>query len=337
MTDYQRIENELLRLGYTKEYGKGDHIKFFKDGLIKPISVSLNIGGRSYTNVISQIRRVEPNFSLDKQTPSKKPEETERLNAIKRPDCVPEWQVPGAYVRWTKPEGQDWKMLSNPNSVMNKRYEITDYKSTKGSALVQITESGTNDTFFVHPQDIDDWEIVSCEECGKMMPANIFAKDREGHMLCEDCMEKKIHKQVMEATVEDLDPDSEKASLIKSAFGDEYGDLCMEMEMYCNKYSDIKNRNLTQEEKEDIKVNFGGVVNRLPAKIRRRFLRDHTLIADIINGTEAKEKPAKKPYDAWMTFLKDMSTNIIGKNIATYDTSEKQNRLQKEFYGTPYS
>ena len=42
MTEYQKIENELRRLGWTAQQGKGDHIKFRKEGVTK---ILRHIGG----------------------------------------------------------------------------------------------------------------------------------------------------------------------------------------------------------------------------------------------------------------------------------------------------
>ena len=338
MTEYQKIENKLLSLGYRKENGKGDHIKFFKDGLIKPISVSLNISGRSYTNVISQIRRVEPNFTLDKQPAKKQQETPEETKPDEMPASLPPWQILGALVRWTKPEERNWEKLSVPESIMNKPYHITGYKAMRDTALVQITETDSGKNFFVHPQDIDSWHLKKCSRCDKEMPENQLVKGEDnGTLLCADCAAQAVQKE----TKPDCPATGDTFGINNKALGAELENTLSEIEAFFKENQELLRKDASPADRQTIKEKLGGLLEKLPAKAKRKFLRDNPILASLLSNEKDEDRNEKnvtlKPFEAWTQFLHGTTNSIINKYPVRYSTKEDKDRLKKDFFGTAYS
>ena len=51
MTEFQKIQNELISLGWSVQNGRGDHKLFRKAGKQVSISMSLSSVARNYDNV----------------------------------------------------------------------------------------------------------------------------------------------------------------------------------------------------------------------------------------------------------------------------------------------
>ena len=117
MTEYQKIEKELLSLGWRKEHGSGDHIKFIKDDNPTKIVVSISVSteGRALKNTYAQIRRIEPRFSLGRQKHMLEnhgePDEGQGPTQTP-PDGVPEWMRKG-----TSSVGPDQKGATGVSSM----------------------------------------------------------------------------------------------------------------------------------------------------------------------------------------------------------------------------
>ena len=96
MTEYQKIENALIPLGWTPEIRNGDHVRFTKEGITQYITVYKNITdkGRALQNAYAEIRRAEPRFPLGRQAHMLGGEETNTEPIV--PEGVPSWMVPGA-------------------------------------------------------------------------------------------------------------------------------------------------------------------------------------------------------------------------------------------------
>ena len=177
MTAYQQIENELMSLGWTAEQGRGDHMKFTKDGgATYPIVVALSLKGnaRAVKNTYADIRRVEPNFSLGRPVRKKTSGETGAKEP--QPAWVPEYLSKGSAVRWTTPEKRDFSKMQDPASIMNCRYIVTDYcKKDDGTILVTICQAeGDHEPFSVNASQLESWELKRCPHCSREFPASLF-------------------------------------------------------------------------------------------------------------------------------------------------------------------
>lgn len=178
MTNYERIKRELVTLGWKPSQGDGSHMKFNKDGVKETIVVSLNLDdmARAYQNSIAEIRRIEPDFTLDR--PAKKKED--KKSADSPADGWPPHIRIGAKVRYTTPERKDWTQLDRPGSVMNIQYEVKDIQE---DGRVLIT-SGTNGySFTVSPDELSAWAVLQCPVCGRRVPADQIREKG----VCADC------------------------------------------------------------------------------------------------------------------------------------------------------
>lgn len=86
MTDYVKIKDELERLGWRGEQANGDHIKFRLEGNPRYIvlSMQVNSSARAFSNMVAQIRRVEPRFSLGRPAGWVPPE---TITAVAEQEC----------------------------------------------------------------------------------------------------------------------------------------------------------------------------------------------------------------------------------------------------------
>ncbi len=193
MTAYQEIERELRSLGWVPTQGKGDHMKFQNEndksrGQIV-VSMSVNHNNRAYKNMLSDIRKVEPRFTFGRPTPKKADDKkADGVPAI--PANCPPYLIPGSSVRYTGPEGRDWKKLDDPGSLMNHEYIVTEFLGD--SVKIHLTERDDIEKFAVPVGDVDAWTLVKCSDCGRSLPANVFTNQfgvpyGNGQPVCEDC------------------------------------------------------------------------------------------------------------------------------------------------------
>ena len=184
MNQFERIYEELESLGWKAKRGRGDHVKFFKEGQTRPITISMNLNeaSRSYQNTLANIRLVEPGFSIGR--PARKKEEVTE-EAAPRPEGLPDFIDIGKPVRYTAPEGRDWRKLKSNLSVMSHMYEV---ESINGDRIfIRQHPSGTT-AFAVGKNDLDSWELSRCPRCGKEIPASVIVQDPYGNeAICPEC------------------------------------------------------------------------------------------------------------------------------------------------------
>lgn len=194
MTEYQKIENELLSLGWEKEQRSGDHIRFTKEGTDQFITVSMSISdkGRALKNTYADIRKAEPRFSLGRQRhmlPADDEEDAaeDAAGTQPLPEGLAAWLAPGKRVRWTAPEGRDWTKLDDPGSLTGQQYTVAGYKPTDSGTMVLIRGGDAEEPFPVKPDELDMWNAQPCSACGKRFPKNLLTTDAAGKYLCPDC------------------------------------------------------------------------------------------------------------------------------------------------------
>ena len=191
MTEYQRIENELTRLGWTPQQRNGDHVMFYKPGNPEKIVVTRSVTdrGRALRNSYADIRKVEPLFSLGRQQ-HMLPSDEEREQEDSIPDDIPEWMLPGKPVRWTAPEKRDWSKLKEKDSVMNRKYTVSGFRETEDGTMAILTDpntEGDSEPFTVHVDEIDSWLAPACKGCGKNFPASQLTLAKDMNYYCSDC------------------------------------------------------------------------------------------------------------------------------------------------------
>jgi len=292
MTTFQQIENELLALGWTPEQGKGDHVKFFKEGQQRPIVLSRNMPskGRVFSNTIANIRNVEPNFTLGRPNRSVKVEDfdpdDERVPEILK--RLPPFVRQGNAVRWVSPEQRNWAMLSVANSLMNKKYVISDVlvkdgESDEPEIKVEIHGQDPQDKpFLVNTGDIEAWDLIECPECKKKLPSSLFL-DQRGVLTacCRDC-EKQLRSKMI-SKLEAAHAKLEKAQADSEGLWEKYKDVIL---------TDIPTKDLQSMLKE-----MNEALELIPKKFQSKAEKRVRQIADVLS-TEKK----KTPFEAWRQF-----------------------------------
>ena len=231
MTDYQKIETELIRLGWTKRQGNGDHVKFTKPDVPHIISVSraISSGGRSYNNMLADIRRWEPMSTLGRQTKSKMKQMSEDISSSiklmteeeKAYSQTKKYIYPGASVRYTAPEGKDYRLLNDEGTVMSQEYVVREIQHGSEMSLYVkapddiITISlGDEPPIEVFPDDIESYDLITCTGCGRTVPASHLYQatpditereqenDDEIFFTCDSCMakEERLHTIISRIT-----------------------------------------------------------------------------------------------------------------------------------------
>ena len=199
MTEFQKIQNELISLGWSVQNGRGDHKLFRKAGKQVSVSMSLSSVARNYKNKLAEIRRLEPAFALGKPAKSKADQRSEQilngvLNMTDSEKATARKYVyiaEGHKVRYTSPEKRDWSKLNEPGSVMNVPYSVFEIISESGRKYVTseqdtvvITDENLSHEIRVKPPELDAWETKTCKGCGKDLPMNLFTP---GENLCVEC------------------------------------------------------------------------------------------------------------------------------------------------------
>ena len=189
MTDYIKIEKELLSLGWTKQTSNGDHVKFTKKGIQHIITVSrtINSGGRCYINTLADIRRWEPMSTLGRQTKSKIKQMSEAIVSSlgqmteeeKAYTQTKKYIYPGASVRYTAPEQKNYQLLNDERAVMSLEYVVREIQHDQETSLYVkapddiITISLRDEQpIEVFPDDIESYDLVTCTGCGRTVPAS---------------------------------------------------------------------------------------------------------------------------------------------------------------------
>lgn len=338
MTEYQKIENELLSLGWTPENGVGDHIKFFKEGQQRPITVSRRLpgAGRALSNTYAHIRKQEPAFTLGKQagirnknTPGKDKQESET------PQSAPDWLRPGAPVRWTGAENRDWEKMKTPDSVMNVRYIVHCFTSNRDGVPEKVTvqdEKQNHEAFDIDFFDIDSWETVTCARCGLTIPKSSADIMDDGSFLCEDCLIKKEilkAEKKQETDKKEASPTVEMPNPLKKEADEAYKTLTRIDELI-SKYKDIQLGYLPTKVWSALFENVRNEMRQLPAMLVKSLKKDNPGVYEII--TESKTGIAS-PYKAWQAVV-DM---LAKQSCVEAGDFNLFNTYKKEYAGAAYS
>ena len=331
MTDYQRIENELLSLGWEKEQGRGDHIKFHKEGVQRIITVPLSISssGRAFQNTCASIRKLEPGFSLGKPAGKKKDvareEETDVRPGNEWVNDYP-WAFAGNKVRYTSPEGRDWAQLDNPSSVMNIPYEVVSFTHLKGEDP-EIEISDGKDSFAVGIDDIDAWETGVCRHCGCTMPVNVLNRCDDGSLLCTDCQ-----KAVLEKILDNRAGPGPVLEIGKVR--DEPG-LGPEVEEIISEYNSIKIGDLPPEKRKELLEDVRRRLVALPSKVRKAIKAAKPEMLREIDSLESEFKRPRTPYDAWKWLLTQIVRMRAMKDGVT--TKKALKEMEMRYFKTSYT
>ena len=339
MTEYQKIEKELLSLGWRKEHGSGDHIKFIKDDNPTKIVVSISVSteGRALKNTYAQIRRIEPRFSLGRQKHMLEGygELDEGQGPIQAPpEGVPEWMRIGSFVRWTGPEGRDWSLLDDPCAAMSRQYKVVGYKETKNDGpMVVIQESGQehkDDAFPVFPSMLDAWTVFACEGCGKKLPENLLYEGDDDKLYCNDCLGEK--KDIHGADVATADEKPKKSLLEKMAENDEV------LSRFLDALQLLKDKDLAAiKDEKDEKVNSSLSSlkyiynNTLSAKARKAIRNEYpVLVSGLLDNKEAspEEGVAISEYSAWVGAVDTLARTLLFTDAAFREETYESARVR---------
>ena len=341
MTEYQKIENELKSLGWNQKPGSGDHIKFVKDGINDFIVVSRSIGteGRALKNTYSQIRKVEPRFSLKRQDHMLEQQE-EEVETIIPPD-VPAWMLPGTAVRWTEPEKNNFELLAEPTSIMNRKYIVAGYKQAEKEHMVVIhsEEQELDEMFPVFPSELASWELQKCDVCGKSLPKDrILFNYKTKKNYCYKCFTEQTSNiaGTSNKTVE------KPAKNIDSQFRN-YLDENLELKTLFDSINEnLQNKRIMDMSKEELKQldkEIEEMMERIDPKFKKFLLKKNSVLANIKKFL----LPAKlSVYDAWKSALSLI--NSMDPYFDSFDIHNKKqeakkiiSEIDKKYYSTTYS
>ena len=333
MTEYQRIENELVSLGWEKEQGRGDHIKFSKDGVAQVITVSMKIGTarRAFQNACASIRRVEPRFSLGKQAARAQDGLPAAVPAAIGGDGS-SWYAVGSRVRYTAPEGRDWSRLDDPEAVMNIPYEVTGLiPGDDGETRVELSDGSHR--FSVSVREIDAWETIPCGLCGTSTPVNRLTRDDDGELLCAECIEALIEEKM------ETQKKEEGKVLLGSAEKKQKPEPMTQLSAEAKALMDMYNEmppwsELSSEQRMSYLADIRKRIDALPAKMRK-LLRAYVPSMFELIESELKEKSvAKTPYAAWKRFISQII--MLRCMEEGYRNKKASKDLQAAFYKTGY-
>lgn len=296
MTEYQKIKNELVRLGWKPSPASGDHIRFEKEGATRPIIVSVTVSceGRAIKNSYAEIRRIEPEFTLGR--PNAKRQAQQEENPDKPLPGFPEWATVGEIVRYIAPEKCDFKMLDKPDSVMNRQYMIMDCSEHEpGKKLVSLSDGG--DEFEVPLSDIAPWELFTCSACGKQYPISMRALSGK---LCVHCMVK--------ATPGFTDKPIDKA---RRSLSRETKEEKNEQEFmnFWKEFTDASFGKMTEEQRQKFCRKLEKTLNRLNDDARKRMIEKYPELNALLESVKASLKKIT-PYAAWKKLILQLSATI---------------------------
>ena len=324
MTEYQRLEKELLSLGWKAEQGRGDHMKFSKEGVSQIITIARSLGsGRPFQNTCASIRKLEPGFMLGRPAQKAGADDNPQPGAEVEPEHS--WAAEGKQVRFTGPEGRDWEMLKNPDSVMNIPYMVMSYEKTdSGDTKVEISD-GEN-SFKVDISDIDAWELKECGKCGKQLPVNRMTVSQEYGLVCGMC--------ALEIITEKRRSEQEEAGSISIEDTVPQVELPQEAKSVLEKYSSIPLVELPPEKRRLLIEEARKKIDALPAKHRKALKRASPAFFLEIEKMEAEWKPAKTPYEAWRWLMAQLvKRRALSDGIRT---KAGVKALETRFFGTSY-
>ena len=339
MTEYQKIENALIPLGWTPEQRNGDHMRFSKEGVTQFITVYRNITdkGRALQNAYAEIRRVEPRFPLGRQAHMLETGETEEKPVT--PEGLPSWMIPGRTVRWTAPEAQDGSRLSDPHSVMNKEYIINGFTTEGKDARVELYDPEHEITFQTTPEELDRWETEECQRCHAIMPVNRLSRSLDGKVYCQDCVNRIVQENTLPGSAKPVETpkQSEKTDVLlediegitggtNSELTKKLQELAIEMKGYDN---------MTEEQRKDLMERTKPVIESLSKPVKKSLRKKFPRIMEYFDPPQEKS-PATTPYEAWKQALNDLLDFNVTMNPSGYD-KELERQLKKSFFNSTYT
>ena len=334
MTEYQKIENELLSLDWKKEQGSGDHIHFTKEGNPHKIIVSQNVSaeGRALKNSYAQIRRVEPRFSLGRQTHMIRTADTqdrqgEQPPSDTVPEGIPEWMSPGCPVRFTSPEKRDWPKLLREDAVMGAKYIVRGYRQTDDGTLVYIApekaSGGTDaDGFAVFPDDLDMWDVHQCMMCGKTLPDNWLYQDEQNNYLCEECFDVLSEKKPEPEPKADV----RKTPAQKMAESDPVMKQLLEV---LKTMEAVRPEDIPPAERERILEQTEKAFKMLSAKAKKALQLEFPAIIGALVMPARTQKPTN--YTVWKQTLEELISAYLFRN-----RSASEDEMRRRFYATRF-
>lgn len=338
MTEYQKIENELIRLGWLPEQGNGDHIKFRKEGIPDFITVSRSIKAtaRALNNMYADIRRKEPGFMLGRPIKAKQ-NGTEEEKEDRIPDSIPEWMHPTRQVRYITPENGDFSKLTDPHAVMNIKYTVlgvndqgTEDRQGPEEVTVMIRDTeGLHEPFLVTPDDLASWDLIKCSECERILPES-HMPHKDGKPVCPECAEKKRQEALQK---EQEEQEKEKKDVLKgSSAAEQLKDFKENISDIVDKYKDIRISNLPEVKRKEVEDDLAKTYAKLPNKLKKMLLKEMPEMGAFLG---VKDKIT--PYAAWQQFLSrslEETTLLFYANASDKDKYNYRQNLYTTSFGT---
>lgn len=336
MTEYQKIENELIPLGWLPEQGDGDHIKFRKKGTPDFITVSRSIKAtaRALNNMYADIRRKEPGFTLGRPIKAKQNEpEEEKEERI--PDSIPEWMHPTRQVRYITPENGDFSKLTDPHAVMNINYTVlgvndqgTEDRLGPEEVTVMIRDTeGLHEPFLVTPDDLASWDLVKCSECERILPES-HMPHKDGRPVCPECAERKRQEAIQK---EQEEQEKEKKNVLKgSSATEQLKDFKENISDIVDKYKDVRISSLPEEKRKEIEDDLAKTYAKLPSKLKNMLLKSMPEM-----GAFLGVKDKMTPFAAWQQFLSKSyeETTLL---FLAHESDKDKNNYRKSLYTTSF-
>lgn len=356
MTDYEKIEAGLLELGYRAERGKGDHMKFTKEGSRRPITISLGISGRSYQNAIANIRQVEPDFKLGKNVKSKSRQRADEvargLKEMTDDDrsCAQRYKFicGGMEVRYTSPEKKDYSRLNDPSALMSHKFLVKELKTVSGRSYVTspddrvvILNTDLSQEMTVSPDDIDMWKTRVCPSCGRELPMNLFPFQRLGEnpdgVCCLECSSESERlltdfRALDGADEIDLDSIANGGPLFSQELHDElskYGGIAI------SSLPISLQKRLVSEAKDvlcKMRETKGAAGRKTADKLERQL---DTMTRGLTGDGPDNRKPSL--YESWTDFQKLLLFNVERKLISDGVPKSERNVILKRIKSVSYS
>lgn len=338
MTEYQKIENELIPLGWLPEQGDGDHIKFRKEGIPDFITVSRSIKAtaRALNNMYANIRRKEPGFTLGRPIKAKQ-NGTEEKKDDRIPDSIPEWMHPTRQVRYITPENEDFSKLTDPHAVMNINYTVlgvndqgTEDRQGPEEVTVMIRDTeGLHEPFLVTPDDLASWNLVKCSECERILPES-HMPHKDGKPVCPECAEKKRQEAIQKEQEEEK---KEKKNILKcSSAAEQLNDFKENISDIVDKYKDVRISSLPEGKRKEIEDDLAKTYAKLPSKLKKMLLKEMPEM-----GAFLGVKDQMTPYAAWQRFLSrslEETTLLFLANESDKDKYIYRQNLYTTSFGT---
>ena len=330
MTEYKKIENELLSLGWTCVQGDGDHMKFSKEGINQKMTIprSLSDDGRALKNTYASIRRLEPRFVLGRQEHMLGSDEKTAHEEVV-PEGIPDWIQIGTSVRWTAPEGHDWSRIGNEDAVMNKRYVVTGFKETDDGPMIVIKDSESDeDGFAVSPSDVAVWSLGVCDGCGQTVPESCLKEEAEGKHLCEKCAAEQACKSL---------PVQEEP--VKLSLSEKLAQKDPLLGGVVDVLKTLVGVDISQVDEEVRAKAVGAVLLSFPVlspKAKKALKNDYGDVLDAIKayaGEAVPEEPIT-PKSAWVSAVDRFVTHVFDGVQRTDDWEDKCEAFRKKVFSS---